>query len=95
MEVFLEDFYTLGGNDNKITVIYFQSVYDKRLVMRYKYRLKDYRNSQGKSVYIKEYTPVSENLEKKKKEQKIVEENGKKRNSAGNYVRKGSHGDSR
>ena len=56
IEVGVDDFYKMGKDESKITIVYFQSQYDKRMVMKHKYLLKDYRSKVDKPVYINEYS---------------------------------------
>ena len=66
----VEDFYLLGTKFPKQIVCEFQSLRDKRLVLKNKYLLKNFRKD-GRKVFINEYTPISIQ-EKRRREQKII-----------------------
>ena len=68
--VTIEDAYKLGN----LTIVYFQSIYDKRDVMRFKYLLKNYRNGENKPVFINDYLPAA-TQEKRRFEQQIFKAN--------------------
>ena len=74
----VDDFFRLGKSESKVMVVYFQSSYDKRQVMRQKYLLKDFR-SQGRKVYINDYTPQA-TQEKRMKELQIRQLNASSEN---------------
>ena len=71
----IDELYIVGSN--QLIIIYFQSIYDKRQVMRYKHYLKDIQNEEKKSIFINDYTPTV-GQERKRIEKEIVKENLKK-----------------
>ena len=52
VDVIIDDFYTIGDENTPTAVIFFQSSYDKRIVMKNKYKLKDITSAQKKQCYI-------------------------------------------
>ena len=74
LDVLVEDYYKMGANDPKLLVVYFQSIYDKRQIMKYKKYLKDVKNKEGKEIFISDYTPAA-TMEKRKREQQIKQQN--------------------
>ena len=56
VNVVIDDFYTMGNEQTPTVVITFQSIYDKRVVMKNKYRLKDLKLE--RKCYINDYTPT-------------------------------------
>ena len=71
-EVIVDDYFALGHPEQLQTVLIFQSIEERKNVLRLKQNLKEYRNEEGRKVYISEYLP-STSLEKKKKEKAIHE----------------------
>ena len=67
LEVIIEDFYLLGNNP----VVTFQSMNDKRTVMKYKSVLKKIRNGKGGDIYINEFLPQA-TQEKRRRERDLV-----------------------
>ena len=74
VEVYIEDLYKIGNKEPNVIIAYFQSMYDKRQVMKYKYMLKNFRTRQGNKVFINTYTPMIQQ-ERKKVDAKIHTEN--------------------
>ena len=70
LRVVVEDFYFMGDKKPKIVVVELQNTRDKRIVLKQKYSLKNYRNG-GRKVYINDYVPMT-TQEKRRREQKIV-----------------------
>ena len=67
----IDDFFNIGDAQLRQTVLIFQSIEEKRQVLRNKKKLKNFRNDREQSVYINEYLPPAA-LEKKRKESDIV-----------------------
>ena len=80
----VEDYFKIGQNDKHdsnampTVVVYFQTLQDKRDVLRFKSALRN-RDSLYSKVYINDYKP-SASLERHKRERQIVENNNKKEN---------------
>ena len=70
----VDDVYKMGSKEPKLVIAYLQSGFDKRRIMRNKYRLKDLRNKDGGRIYINDYTTAIQQ-EKRKREKKIKEDN--------------------
>ena len=58
VEVYIEDLFKTGSGQPKNIIAYFQSIYDKRRVMRNKYLLQNYRNKDDRKVFINDYRPT-------------------------------------
>ena len=67
----VDDYFYLGNNSPRTMVLEMQSIFEKKMVMRYKNMLKDYRTNDGKKVFINDYVPLSIQ-EKRKREQQIL-----------------------
>ena len=70
IRVVVDDLYFIGNSSPKAIVCEFQSCRDKRLVIKFKYLLKNYRDN-GRKVFINDYVPIS-TQEKRRREYKII-----------------------
>ena len=70
VQVIVEDAFTLGNNDPKPTVVTFQFLQEKHLVMRCKNILKNY---QAGKIFISDYIPAN-TQEKRRREKEIIQE---------------------
>ena len=70
LTMYVEDFYKMGANEPKTIIVYLQSVFDKRQIMKYKHYLKDVRNRDNKKIYINDYTSTN-TQEKRKRESQM------------------------
>ena len=59
VHVNVEDFYRVGVQEPKMTVIYFQTSQQKRDVLHFKSYLKGLKNRDGKPLFINEYVPAA------------------------------------
>ena len=80
VEVGVEDYFRLGENEPKLTVIFLQNSRQKADVLTNKVYLKGVKN-EGRQMYINDYTPTA-TLEKKKREQEIFTVNQQLNNPA-------------
>ena len=69
----VEDFFKLGTNEPRVTIVSFQYMQDKLDVMRFKHFLKDKKNREGRPYYVNDYIP-STTQERRKREQQIVQQ---------------------
>ena len=69
VEIVIDDYFMLNSEDVKPIVIDFQTIQDKKQVMRFKNMLKDIRSG-GRKIFINDYTPINVQ-EKRRREQKI------------------------
>ena len=74
VNVAIEDFFRMGANEPKLTVIYLQNAQQKRDVLHFKSYLKDIANEDGKPMYISDYIPASV-IEKRKRDKDIFATN--------------------
>ena len=70
----IEDFFHLGEKNNNVIVVFFQSMRQKQEVLQAKSLLKDFRNSNGRKVYINDYTPAV-NQERMYRQNQILKSN--------------------
>ena len=63
---FIEDFYSIGEASTRSTVIIFQSLRDKALVMRFKSGLKGLVNEKKKPFFINDYMPAKMKEQRRK-----------------------------
>ena len=69
----IEDFYKIGNASPKLTIITFQTMQEKRDVLRFKSHLKGCENKDGKQMYINDYIPAA-TLERRKRERQIIQD---------------------
>ena len=77
IDVFVEDFFTMGEFQPPNLVITFQSMEDKRLLFRHIDRIKNITNKDGKKLYFKDFLPAQIN-ENQRREQDIFWNNKRK-----------------
>ena len=81
VDVAIDDFFMLGATEPKPIVIVFQTIEDKRQVLRNKKFLKDFRTYDGqRKVFINEYLPPT-SLDKKRREQDLFVQNEQTNNT--------------
>ena len=73
----IEDAYQLGTKEPKPIVIIFQSLEDKREVMRNKSTLNNFVNKDKKKFFLQDYQPIQV-AEKRRRERHIIEQNDAK-----------------
>ena len=59
MSAQVDDFYTMGDTESKITIVSLQTIKQKQAIMQSKKRLKDYKTKTGNKIYINDYLPLS------------------------------------
>ena len=74
----IEDYYEIGSSTPKTKVVIFHSLRDKLRVMRFKSKLKGFKNESGKPFFINDYYSQEFN-EKKKYEKHLKELNDKQK----------------
>ena len=71
LEVRVDDYFFIGRANPRAVVVEFETLEDKRSVMKAKTQLKNLNTGGGKQVYINEYLPLAIQ-EKRKRERKII-----------------------
>ena len=70
VSVCVEDYYRVGADEPKLTVVFFQNAQQKRDTLHFKKYLKDYKNRDGKKYYINDYIPAG--IQERRKRDKDI-----------------------
>ena len=70
VNVSVEDYFRIGDQEPKLTVMYFQNAQQKQEVLNFKHYLKGVRGDDGKPMYINDYVPAAV-IEKRRRDRDI------------------------
>ena len=83
----VEDYYKMGSMDPKLVIVYFQSVYNKQMVMKYKHHLKNVKNKDGKQIYVNDYLSAQTQEKRKREDQMKMQNEELERPMAVTYIK--------